>query len=63
MYNSIIIFPRCVESGVSYLSSKVERITEASNGHSLVVCERDIVIPCRYNRIFLFLRTIYLRIK
>ncbi|XP_034700573.1 lycopene epsilon cyclase, chloroplastic isoform X1 [Vitis riparia] len=41
------LLKRCVESGVSYLSSKVERITEASNGHSLVVCERDIVIPCR----------------
>ncbi|XP_050270180.1 lycopene epsilon cyclase, chloroplastic isoform X1 [Quercus robur] len=38
---------RCVESGVSYLSSRVERISEASNGHSLVACEHDIVVPCR----------------
>ncbi|KAK3016816.1 hypothetical protein RJ639_006355 [Escallonia herrerae] len=38
---------RCVESGVSYLSSKVERIVEATNGHSLVECECNIVIPCR----------------
>ena len=37
MYDSIIIFPRCVESGVAYLSSNIESITEASNGHSLVV--------------------------
>lgn len=48
----ILISPRCVESGVSYLCSRVERIAEASNGHSLVACERDIVIPCRYNEIF-----------
>lgn len=38
---------RCVESGVSYLSSKVERITEASSGHSLIECENDIAIACR----------------
>ncbi|KAJ9167979.1 hypothetical protein P3X46_019564 [Hevea brasiliensis] len=38
---------RCVESGVSYLSSKVERIIEASDGHSLVACEHDIVVSCR----------------
>ncbi|TKY72823.1 Lycopene epsilon cyclase [Spatholobus suberectus] len=38
---------RCVESGVSYLSSRVESIVEASNGHSHVVCEYDIVVPCR----------------
>ncbi|KAJ7979311.1 Lycopene epsilon cyclase [Quillaja saponaria] len=38
---------RCVESGVSYLSSRVERITEASNGNSHVVCEHNIAIPCR----------------
>lgn len=38
---------RCVESGVSYLSSRVERIVEASNGHSHVVCDYDIVVPCR----------------
>jgi hypothetical protein len=50
-----INFPRCVESGVSYLSSRVERIVEASDGHSLVACEHDIVVPCRYNGIFLLL--------
>ncbi|GMH13741.1 hypothetical protein Nepgr_015582 [Nepenthes gracilis] len=38
---------RCLESGVSYLSSKVERITEGANGHSLVACGCDIVIPCK----------------
>ncbi|XP_071911140.1 lycopene epsilon cyclase, chloroplastic-like isoform X1 [Coffea arabica] len=38
---------RCVESGVSYLRSKVERIVEAATGHSLVECEGNIVIPCR----------------
>nr|AAK07431.1 lycopene epsilon-cyclase [Adonis aestivalis var. palaestina] len=41
------LLKRCVESGVSYLNSKVERITEAGDGHSLVVCENDIFIPCR----------------
>lgn len=50
-----INFPRCVESGVSYLSSRVDRIVEATNGHSLVACENDIVVPCRYNGIFLLL--------
>lgn len=44
-----INFPRCVESGVSFLSSKVERIIEAASGHSIVECEGDIVIPCRYS--------------
>ncbi|GKC33566.1 hypothetical protein Tco_1045950 [Tanacetum coccineum] len=34
-------------SRVSYLSSKVERITEAINGNSLIECEGDIIIPCR----------------
>lgn len=38
---------RCVESGVLYLSSRVESIIEASNGHSHVVCEYDIVVPSR----------------
>ncbi|KAG2712850.1 hypothetical protein I3843_04G136400 [Carya illinoinensis] len=38
---------RCVESGVSYLSSKVERIVEATNGHSLVACEHNIIVHCR----------------
>lgn len=41
------LLKRCVESGVSYLSSKVERISEAADGHSLVACEHDVVIPCR----------------
>lgn len=38
---------RCFESGVSYLSAKVERIMEGLDGHSLVACERDINIRCR----------------
>ncbi|KAF1870470.1 hypothetical protein Lal_00003676 [Lupinus albus] len=38
---------RCVESGVSYLSSRVERIVEVGNGQSHVVCEYDTVVPCR----------------
>uniref|UniRef100_A0A1J3FTY1 Lycopene epsilon cyclase, chloroplastic n=1 Tax=Noccaea caerulescens TaxID=107243 RepID=A0A1J3FTY1_NOCCA len=38
---------RCVESGVSYLSSKVESITEASDGLRLVACGDNAVIPCR----------------
>lgn len=38
---------RCVESGVSYMCSKVERITEAPNGHSLIECEGNVTIPCR----------------
>ncbi|XP_054807591.1 lycopene epsilon cyclase, chloroplastic isoform X2 [Prosopis cineraria] len=41
------LLKRCVESGVSYLSSRVERIVEASNGYSNVVCEDDIIVPCR----------------
>ncbi|CAL5184628.1 unnamed protein product [Lathyrus oleraceus] len=41
------LLKRCVESGVSYLGSRVERIVEASNGHNHVVCEYDIVVPCR----------------
>lgn len=41
------LLKRCVESGVSFLSSKVERIIEAAGGHSIVECEGDIVIPCR----------------
>ncbi|KVI01144.1 Lycopene cyclase, beta/epsilon [Cynara cardunculus var. scolymus] len=41
------LLKRCVESGVSYLSSKVERITEAPNGHSLIECEGNVTIPCR----------------
>ncbi|KAH1232216.1 Lycopene epsilon cyclase, chloroplastic [Glycine soja] len=38
---------RCVESGVSYLSSRVESVIETSNGHSHVVCEYDVVVPSR----------------
>ncbi|KAL2480096.1 Lycopene epsilon cyclase [Abeliophyllum distichum] len=41
------LLKRCVESGVSYLSAKVENIVEASSGHRLVVCEGNVVIPCR----------------
>ncbi|KAI3865636.1 hypothetical protein MKW92_003068 [Papaver armeniacum] len=41
------LLKRCVESGVSYLDSKVERIDEAEDGHRLVACESGIVIPCR----------------
>nr|AAM45382.1 epsilon cyclase [Tagetes erecta] len=41
------LLTRCMESGVSYLSSKVERITEAPNGLSLIECEGNITIPCR----------------
>ncbi|KAH7519232.1 lycopene epsilon cyclase, chloroplastic [Ziziphus jujuba] len=38
---------RCVESGVSYLNLRVERIVEAANGHSLVACEHDRLVACR----------------
>ncbi|KAF6152311.1 hypothetical protein GIB67_005965 [Kingdonia uniflora] len=38
---------RCLESGVSYLNSKVEQITEAADGQSVVVCEGEIFVPCR----------------
>ncbi|KAL5999165.1 Lycopene epsilon cyclase, chloroplastic [Asimina triloba] len=38
---------RCFESGVAYLSSKVEKIVEANDGHRLVSCEGNIMIPCR----------------
>ncbi|XP_026422781.1 lycopene epsilon cyclase, chloroplastic-like isoform X2 [Papaver somniferum] len=41
------LLKRCVESGVSYLDSKVERIDEAEDGHRLVACESGNVIPCR----------------
>ncbi|CAN6541187.1 unnamed protein product [Malus baccata var. baccata] len=37
----------CVESGVSYLDSRVESIVEASNGISLVACGHIIVVSCR----------------
>lgn len=42
------LLKRCVEAGVLYLNSKVDRIVEATNGHSLVECEGDVVIPCRF---------------
>ncbi|KAI8565387.1 hypothetical protein RHMOL_Rhmol03G0255000 [Rhododendron molle] len=42
------LLKRCVESGVSYLSSKVERIIETANGQSLIACEQNIAVPCRY---------------
>ncbi|CAN7112109.1 unnamed protein product [Brassica rapa subsp. narinosa] len=38
----------CVESGVLYLSSKVGSITEAPDGLRFVSCEKNTVIPCRY---------------
>lgn len=47
-----INLPRCVEAGVLYLNSKVDRIVEATNGQSLVECEGDVVIPCRYSFCF-----------
>lgn len=62
-YIILIDFLRCVESGVSYLSSRVESIVEASNGHSLVACDHGIVIPSRYDGIiiqFKFLVMVYL---
>ncbi|XP_010049451.2 lycopene epsilon cyclase, chloroplastic [Eucalyptus grandis] len=41
------LLDRCVKSGVSFLSSKVENIFEAADGYSHVVCEHNVVIPCR----------------
>ncbi|MBA0820914.1 hypothetical protein Goarm_017803 [Gossypium armourianum] len=41
------LLKRCVESGVMYLSSKVESIVEATDGHNLVACEYEHVVPCR----------------
>lgn len=38
-----------MESGVSYLDSRVESIVEASNGISLVSCGHNIVVSCRYD--------------
>ncbi|KAF3624313.1 putative mRNA cap guanine-N7 methyltransferase 2-like isoform X1 [Capsicum annuum] len=38
----------CVEAGVLYLNSKVDRIVEGTSGQSLVECEGDFVIPCRF---------------
>ncbi|XP_047308458.1 lycopene epsilon cyclase, chloroplastic [Impatiens glandulifera] len=41
------LLKRCTEAGVSYLSSKVERIVESSEGYSLIECDQGIVVPCR----------------
>ncbi|WOK98100.1 lycopene epsilon cyclase, chloroplastic isoform X1 [Canna indica] len=38
---------RCHEYGVMCLDSKVEQIIEASNGCSIVVCEKNLMIRCR----------------
>ncbi|KAK8949126.1 hypothetical protein KSP39_PZI005868 [Platanthera zijinensis] len=38
---------RCQETGVRFRDSKVEKIVEASDGSSIVVCEGDLKIPCR----------------
>nr|D9IL24.1 RecName: Full=Lycopene epsilon cyclase, chloroplastic; Short=OgLCY-E; Flags: Precursor [Oncidium hybrid cultivar]ADJ67815.1 lycopene zeta-cyclase [Oncidium hybrid cultivar] len=38
---------RCQETGVGFLDSKVEKIIEASDGSSIVVCEGDLMLPCR----------------
>ncbi|KAJ8766691.1 hypothetical protein K2173_004515 [Erythroxylum novogranatense] len=41
------LLSRCVESGVLYRSSKVDRIFEANDGHSVVACEDGVSVPCR----------------
>ncbi|KAJ3671142.1 hypothetical protein LUZ60_008568 [Juncus effusus] len=41
------LLKRCFQSGVKYLDSKVDKIIESGDGCSLVVCERDTIIPCR----------------
>ncbi|XP_031093580.1 lycopene epsilon cyclase, chloroplastic [Ipomoea triloba] len=41
------LLKRCLESGVSYLNLKVERIVENAIGQSLVECEGNVIIPCR----------------
>ncbi|ONK76563.1 uncharacterized protein A4U43_C03F29620 [Asparagus officinalis] len=38
---------RCQESGVTYLNSKVEKIIESNDGHSIVACQGEIMVPCR----------------
>lgn len=38
---------RCHEFGVHYLDSKVDKIIEANDGCSVVVCEGGLNIPCR----------------
>ncbi|CAH9101855.1 unnamed protein product [Cuscuta epithymum] len=41
------LLKRCLDSGVSYLNLKVERIVENTYGQNLVECEGNIIIPCR----------------
>ncbi|KAK1313247.1 hypothetical protein QJS10_CPA06g01021 [Acorus calamus] len=41
------LLKRCQNNGVVYLDSKVDKITEASEGYSVIYCEGDIMIPCR----------------
>lgn len=53
-YIILIASLRCVESGVSYLCSRVESIVEGSNGHSLIACEHGINISSRYCSIQVF---------
>ncbi|XP_011627261.1 lycopene epsilon cyclase, chloroplastic isoform X1 [Amborella trichopoda] len=38
---------RCFEHGVTYMNSKVEKIIEECDSHSIVVCENEVVVPCR----------------
>ncbi|MQL90548.1 hypothetical protein Taro_023141 [Colocasia esculenta] len=37
----------CQDSGVTYIDAKVEKIIEDDDGHSIVACEGNIMIPCR----------------
>uniref|UniRef100_A0A0C9S457 TSA: Wollemia nobilis Ref_Wollemi_Transcript_26097_1976 transcribed RNA sequence n=1 Tax=Wollemia nobilis TaxID=56998 RepID=A0A0C9S457_9CONI len=41
------LLTRCAEAGVLYLDSKVEKITETGESHSLIACENGMMIPCR----------------
>ncbi|PHT51606.1 Lycopene epsilon cyclase, chloroplastic [Capsicum baccatum] len=43
-----LLHEECVEVGVLYLNSKVDRIVEATSVHCLVEGEGDVVIPCRF---------------
>lgn len=38
---------RCKAAGVTYLNSKVEKIIESSDGHSVVACVGEFMVPCR----------------
>ncbi|XP_078432106.1 lycopene beta/epsilon cyclase protein [Wolffia australiana] len=38
---------RCLDNGVKYLDTKVERIVEVADGHSVVECEGGTKVPCR----------------